>query len=114
MEKLISNGVKIKKVFLTFWSGLDVVTKDGTLARIAINPTESDGGQGGGQLEVARSTWWPVLRSSGHIANGRRSVVDGLSGHIEGVEDPLLEVVDVHEVLWHPLLHLLGVVCKWW
>ena len=97
---------------LTFRSWLNVVAKDGSFARISIDPAESDGWQGGGQLEVTRSSWRSVLRPGGHIANGRRSIVDGLSGHVEGIEDPFLQIVDVHEVLWHPLFHLLGIVCK--
>ena len=94
----------------TFRSGLDVVSEDGALARVAVDPAEADGGQGLGEDEVPRSAGRAGLRTRRHVADGGRAVVDGLGPHAEGVGHPLLQVVDVHEVLGDSLLHLFGVV----
>ena len=99
-----------KNCLNTFGSGLDVVSEDGALARVAVDPAEADGGQGLGEDEVPRSAGRAGLRARGHVADGGRAVVDGLGPHTEGVGHPLLQVVDVHEVLGDPLLHLFGVV----
>ena len=44
----------------------------------------------------ARGAW---LRPCGHVPDGGGPVVNGLGPDTEGVGDPLLQVVDVHEVL---------------
>ena len=62
------------------------------------------------QHEVPRSARGSWLRPRGHVADGGGPVVNGLGPDTEGVGDPLLQVVDVHEVFRDALLHLLGVI----
>ena len=49
--------------------------------------------------EVPRSARGSRLRPRGHVPDSGGPVVNGLGPDTEGVGDPLLQVVDVHEVL---------------
>ena len=112
MAQKLNWSWEIINFLLTFRPGFNVVSKDGTLATVAIDPAESDGWQCLGQCQVPGAARWPRLWACGHIANGRWSIVNSLSSNTEGVRNSLLKIVYVHEVFRHPLLDLLGIVCK--
>ena len=52
------------------------------------------------------------MRSSGHIANYWRTIVNCLSSNGKSVSDLFLQIMDEEESLGNPLFYLFGIICK--
>ena len=105
------NKSKIKKKH-TFGSRFNVISKNGTLPWVPIDPRKPNGRKCLRELKVSGSPRGTILRSCSHLTNCRGTIVNSLGPDTEGVRDPLLKIVNVHKIFWNPLLHLLGVICK--
>ena len=109
---LVKERIGMRKGF-TFGSRFDVVSKKGSLATVAVGPTQTNRREGLAEHEVPWTAWGPRLGTSRHVSHlsdqkcdilkryvdmGEayrwRTIVDRLCADAELVRDSLLKVVN--------------------